>query len=360
MFEIVFTLNILASPPTDVDRKPRSALVFWLARVSALTEQEGCCLGVDVGGTKLSAAVFSPNGEISNRKKLSLDRSGAEAAADQVAALIAEYEGAGHGLRAIGIVIPGVVFHDDGAVWAPNVPGWNRYPLLGRLRRSTDATLTLDSDRAAYVLGEQWCGAARGARDVVFLAVGTGIGAGILVDGRLCRGAGDIAGAVGWFALTPEFRAGYESRGCFESEASGTAVGERAVRILASRPSDLISDLVDHDLSRVTAETVVEAARRGDAVAEEVVEHAATFLAMGIANIVSILNPEIVVLGGGLLQGGDLLLDPIRSQFRRWAQPLAAEQVRVELSALGEDAGLFGAGRLAWNAIESPPPAASP
>ena len=318
------------------------------------------CLGIDVGGTKVSAALFSPDGEIRHRKKLALDRTGGDEAASQIASLIAEYTGGERAPRAIGIVIPGVVFHPSGEVWAPNIPNWDRYPLRDHLMEATEIEVVLDSDRAAYVLGEQWCGAARGARDVVFLAVGTGIGAGILVDGRLCRGAGDIAGAVGWFALTPEFRAGYESRGCFESEASGTAVGERAVRILASRPSDLISDLVDHDLSRVTAETVVEAARRGDAVAEEVLEHAATFLAMGIANIVSILNPEIVVLGGGLLRGGDLLLDPIRSQFRRWAQPLAAEQVRVELSALGEDAGLFGAGRLAWKTVVNALPGASP
>jgi glucokinase len=186
---------------------------------------------------------------------------------------------------------------------------------------------------------------------VVFLAVGTGIGAGILVDGHLCRGAGDIAGAVGWFALTPDFKPQYAARGCFESEASGTAVGERAIGLLASQPSEAILELVDHEPERVTAEVVVKAARRGDAVARETLDHAAIYLAMGMANIVSILNPEVVILGGGLMQAGDLLLDPVKKEFTRWAQPIAAEQVRLELSALGEDAGLYGAGRLAWNAV---------
>ncbi len=311
------------------------------------------CLGIDVGGTKLSAALFSPDGEIHQRKKVPLDRSGGDEAASQIAALIAEYGAGGHAPRAIGIVIPGIVFHPSGEVWAPNIPGWDRYPLRDRVREATGTEVVLDSDRAAYVLGEQWCGAARGAKDVVFLAVGTGIGAGILVDGRLCRGAGDIAGAVGWFALTPEFRADYARRGCFESEASGTAVGERAIAALGSQPSGLMPELVDHDLGQVTAETVVEAARRGDAVAAEVLDRAASYLGMGIANIVSILNPEVVILGGGLMQAGDLLLDPIRREFARWAQPIAAEQVRLELSALGEDAGLFGAGRLAWNAASA-------
>lgn len=309
------------------------------------------CLGIDVGGTKLSAALFSRDGEIHKRKKLPLDRGGGDEAVSQIASLIADYTGGERAPRAIGIVIPGVVFHPSGEVWAPNIAGWDRYPLRDQLLKSTEIEVVLDSDRAAYVLGEQWCGAARGAKDVVFLAVGTGIGAGILVDGRLCRGVGDIAGAVGWFALTPEFRPDYAGRGCFESEASGTSVGERAIEALSSQPSDTIAELVDRDLSRVTAEVVVEAARRGDSVARATLDHAATYLAMGIANIVSILNPEIVVLGGGLMQAGDLLLDPISKEFTRWAQPLAAAQVRLELSALGEDAGLFGAGRLAWNAV---------
>jgi len=309
------------------------------------------CLGIDVGGTKVSAALFTDSGEISHRQKAPLDTTGADESAAQIAALIAEYEDAGRAPRTIGIAIPGVVFHDSGRVWAPNIPGWDHFPLLDRLRDVTGARLILDSDRAAYVLGEQWCGAARGAEDVVFLAVGTGIGAGILVDGRLCRGAGDIAGAVGWFALTPEFRAAYAQRGCFESEASGTAVGEHARELLDSQPSDFIRGLVENDLNRVTAEIVVEAARRGDAVAQRTLDHAARYLAMGIANIVSILNPEIVVLGGGLMQAGELLLDPIKKEFTRWAQPIAAGQVRLELSALGEDAGLFGAGRLAWSVV---------
>lgn len=322
-----------------------------------MSDQDGCCLGIDVGGTKLSAALLSPRGEMRARTKLPLERTGPEEAAQQIADLIAQFErAAGDGrqeLRGIGIAIPGVVFHDSGEVWAPNIPGWDRYPLHDRLRESTEAVLTIDSDRSAYVLGEQWCGAAKGTHNAVFLAVGTGIGAGILIDGRLCRGAGDIAGAVGWFALAPESRADYARRGCFESEASGTAVGERAVRMIGTGRSTLITEMVDGDLTRVTAETVVEAARRDDSLARGVLEETVTYLAMGIANIVSILNPEIVVLGGGLMQAGDLLFDPLTAEFKKWAQPLAAEEVRVVLSALGEDAGLFGAGKLAWNVVET-------
>jgi glucokinase len=324
-----------------------------LGRRGARLSSRDFCLGIDVGGTKLSAALFSRHGEIHRKKKLPLDKAGGYEAATQIASLIAEYERGDQAPRAIGIVIPGVVFHHSGEVWAPNIAGWDRFPLRDHLLQATEIEVVLDSDRAAYVLGEQWCGAAQGAKDVVFLAVGTGIGAGILVDGRLCRGAGDIAGAVGWFVLTPESQPGYADRGCFESEASGTAVGERAVEALGSHPSEVISELVDGDLSRITAEVVVEAARRGDAVARETLDHATTYLAMGIANIVSILNPEIVVLGGGLMRAGDLLLDPIKKELTRWAQPIAAGQVRIELSALGEDAGLFGAGRLAWNAVSA-------
>jgi len=122
------------------------------------------CLGIDVGGTKLSAALFSRDGEIHQRRKLHLNRGGGDEVASQIASLISEYAAGGHAPRAIGIVIPGVVFHSSGEVWAPNIPGWDRYPLRDRLREANDTEVVLDSDRAAYVLGEQWCGAARGAR----------------------------------------------------------------------------------------------------------------------------------------------------------------------------------------------------
>lgn len=310
------------------------------------------CIGIDVGGTKISAALFTPEGKMSSRIKIPIDTSHPDIINAQIVAMVKDLESVddknGAEIRAIGIAIPGIVYHTSGKVWAPNIPGWEHYPLRENLQREITTPLVLDSDRSAYVLGEQWCGIARGLKDVVFLAVGTGIGAGIIVDGNLCRGSEDIAGAVGWFALDPLFREEYAEMGCFEAEASGNSVARKAIQLIREGELSLMLDLADGNPDEITSETVAEAARKDDVLAQKVIDSTIKYLSMGIANIVSILNPQMIVLGGGLFQAGDLFLDPIRKEFRRWAQPMAAKNVKIELSSLGEDAGLYGAGKLAW------------
>ena len=315
------------------------------------------CGGIDVGGTKISAALFTEQGRMTGRLRVPIEKGTAATPVRQIAAIIRGLEEgaarAGGGLRAVGICIPGIVFEKSGKVWAPNIPGWDRYPLGDRLGKVTKTPVILGSDRDAYVLGEQWRGAARGLRDVVFLAVGTGIGAGILTGGRLCRGSRDIAGAVGWFALDPRFKAEYAVMGCFEAEASGASIGRNAREFLRTGAPSSMKGLVRGRLENITAEAVVSAARAGDRLARFILDSAVGFLAMGVANIVSLLNPEMIILGGGLFQAGDILLQPVRKEFKKWAQPIAARQVKLKLSALGENAGLYGAARLAWEAALS-------
>jgi glucokinase len=331
------------------------------------------CAGIDVGGTKISSALFTKMGGILGKTKVPIDRSGGERAAHQVREAIlslgktaARVDGR---LLAVGISIPGIVYSASGKVWAPNIPGWDRFPLRDRLMGGeveggghergherghvpeVRVPIILESDRSAYVTGEAWQGAAAGAEDAVFLAVGTGIGAGILSGGRLIHGHEDIAGAVGWFGLNPEFKAVYGEMGCFEAEASGNSVGRKARELLGAGRSSIMIELAKGRIDHVTAETVAEAARMNDPLALQVVDDAVRYLAMGIANVVSILNPEVIVLGGGLFQASDIFLELVRREFRKWAQPLAAEKVRIELSALGEDAGLYGCGKLAWDSI---------
>jgi glucokinase len=324
--------------------------------------KKGFCAGIDVGGTKISSALFTREGRIVARSKVPIEKSGGDAAAGQVAGIVAEMEALagdnGGRLHAAALCIPGVVYQKTGLVWAPNIPEWDHFPLGARIDAArsgkTRPPVFIESDRSAYVLGEQWLGAAKGAKDAVFLAVGTGIGAGIISGGRLLHGAEDIAGAVGWFALNPNFKDEYASMGCFEAEASGNSVGRKAARALRAGRPTMMRELTGKDLNAITAEIVAAAARKRDFLAQNLVGETVTYLGMGIANIVSILNPEIIVLGGGLFQAADLLLEPVRREFRRWAQPLAARAVRIEVSTLGEDAGLAGCGRLAWDGIEAP------
>lgn len=291
-------------------------------------------IAIDLGGTKLTTAVVDDDGRVRGRIKRPSDRGGLSASVEQIATSIRESMDQVRvaKVHAAGMIVPGIYSKKTGHAWAPNLWGRDHVPLLAELGERLALPVVIDSDRAGYVLGEQRFGAARGLKDVIFLAVGTGIGAGILSDGRLVRGAGDIAGAVGWFALNPARREIYAQVGCWEAESAGPGLARR--------------------LNISSAEEVVAAARSGDTSAQAAVEEAVRYLGMGIANLVSVLNPEMIVLGGGLMQAPDLFLGPIQRGMREWAQPVAAQQVRIELTQLGEDAGLLGAARLALEGAE--------
>ncbi len=277
-------------------------------------------LAVDLGGTKTALAHVDPDGSIRDRRKLAAART-LEASVEQVADAVGS-------AAAVGLIVPGAYSPETGRAWCPNLWGHAELPLLDALRERLRVPVAIDSDRAGYALGEAWLGAARGLRDVVFVSIGTGIGVGILSDGQVLRGAHGVAGAAGWSALKPEWRGAYRLIGCWEAEAAGPGIARRC--------------------GAADAGEVVRRARAGDAAARAALDHAARYSGMGIANLISVLDPEAVVLGGGVVQGaGDLLLEPIRAQVARWAQPIAAARCRIEITRLGEDAGLLGAARLA-------------
>lgn len=315
-------------------------------------------IGVDLGGTKLATAAFSPEGGILHRDATRLDgRAGAEVAAlvaEQCRSAAEKIREVGAGVvHAVGVTVPGIYRADRGTVWAPNIPGWDDYPLLDELRRTLgdETRVVIDSDRAAYILGETWRGAAQGARNAIFLAVGTGIGAGILVDGRVLRGHGDIAGAIGWLALDRPFRDAYRSCGCFEHHASGPGLAKVA-REMIDATLHLAGPLAAVGARDLTAEHVFGAYDAGDPVATRVVENAIEMWGMAAANLVSLFNPETIVFGGGVFGPAVRFIDRIRDEATKWAQPIAIHQVRFVASTLGGDAGLYGAGRLAMLAEE--------
>ncbi len=276
---------------------------------------------VDLGATKTALALVDANGAIAEKHKLP----SAHTFEETVAQIVNRFP---HGAAAAGLVVPGIYDPHTGRVWAPNLWGPETFPLRDALEQRLGSSVTIGSDRAGYVLGEHWLGAARGLNDVVFVAVGTGIGVGIVSNGRPIEGAHGTAGAAGWMVVGGPWKSEYEKAGGWETEAAGPALARRA--------------------GMETAEAVVADARAGNPKALDAVRQTADILALGIANLIAVLNPEMVVLGGGLMHAADLMLQRIRSQALRWTQPIAAKATRIEKTALGEDAGLLGAARLAW------------
>ena len=316
---------------------------------------------IDVGGTKMASALFTGDGRLAFRSRFMIHQAGGQEAIEQIISLYFQLEGEarkrGRDLRALGLCVPGVVKPGSGLVWALNIKGWKDLPLVKILEKEISRPLSIISDRTAYVLGEVWKGAARGQRNVIYLAVGTGIGAGIMAEGQVIHGENDLAGAVGWMALSREFKEEYLKLGCFESEASGGAFARKAQTLIENHPEIFVEKNISGRKSEKSAvERVGEEARRGQPVALKLIEEIQDYLAMGVANLVSIFNPEVVVLGGGLFQSSGLFFEPIKKKFKLWAQPLASKKVKIVLSALGQDAALYGCARavLEKNKVREP------
>ncbi|TAM82232.1 MAG: ROK family protein [Acidobacteria bacterium] len=286
---------------------------------------------VDIGGTKIAAARVSRKGGLSDYAEIPTPSAGGRKVVEAVVELLERMPA--RQIRAIGVDVPGLAW-PDGHVWAPNIPGWKRMPLGPALKKRFRLPTLVESDRNAFVMGEAWRGAARGCRDVVFLAVGTGIGAGILTGGRLLRGHGELAGSVGWMALRNRYQPIYRSIGCFETHASGTGIGLAASKAFGRK---------------LSARELTVLARRGNRKAKKLLESAGHDLGLGLSNLVDVLNPEVIVIGGGVAAAGNLVLNVARKTMKQWGQPLAVKQVRVVRSRLGTRAGLLGAARLAFD-----------
>jgi glucokinase len=251
--------------------------------------------------------------------------------------------------------VPGAHDPRTETVWAPNLPGWKRVPLKRLLERALARPVFVEGDRNMQALAEAWLGGGRGARNLVFLTVGTGIGAGIIADGRLIPGARGAAGAAGWLVTESRWRTAFGRVGCLEFLSAGPAVARTAARALRKNPSSLVKKLARTQRGTITAEIVAAAGRHGDATARRVLEEVGASLGRGVASIICLLNPELVVLGGGLAGAGELIFRPLRRAVLKWGQPLAARQARIVRSRLGEDAGILGAARFALINLQQRP-----
>lgn len=305
-------------------------------------------LAIDLGGTKLAVGLFNEKGDLLFSKEETVAGRQGKQVFDLIFQNIFDLANADFGpVSAIGVSVPGISNHKNGTVWAPNIPGWDNYPLLKELNEICgNIPVSVESDRSCYILGEMWKGNAKGCNNAIFLAVGTGIGAGIVVDGHLLHGANDIIGAVGWMALERPFREDYVQCGCFEHHASGNGITKMARQLIAEDKaySGVLKNKIPGD---ITSHDVFKAFDSNDQLAQKVINKAIVYWGMAIANLISIFNPEKILLGGGIFGPAVHLIPAIRNEALKWAQPVSALQVSIEPSLLGTRAGMYGAGFIA-------------
>jgi glucokinase len=310
-------------------------------------------LSIDLGGTKLAVGVFDKDGKLLFSKDHPLaGRQGKQVGAFIIENIKSIIRSDFAPVEAIGVSVPGISNSKNGTVWAPNIPGWDNYPLLSEIKSvAGNIPVAVESDRSCYILGEMWQGNARGTGNAIAVAVGTGIGAGIVVDGNVLHGAGDIIGAIGWMALHHPFKKEYVQCGCFEYNASGNGLAKVAKQLIEEN-KNYSGVLKNKAPSEITSHDIFKAYDQKDPVAIRVIDNAIQYWGMAIANLISIFNPEKILLGGGVFGPAVKFIPAIREEAVRWAQPISAKQASIEPSLLGPAAGLYGAGYLALQLIQ--------
>jgi glucokinase len=311
-------------------------------------------VGVDLGGTNIVVGLLPISGgevmavrsmptESGRGAKFVVDR-----IVDMIEAAIAEVlaqEGASRSeIAGVGIGSPGPLDRKTGTVInTPNL-GWRNFPLRDLISNAVSLPATLDNDANCATYGEWWLGAGRDVNTLVGLTLGTGIGGGIVLDGKIFHGCSDVAGEIGHMTIDSTGRkCNCGNYGCLEAYASGPAMAARAIEGIEAGAETILAEMVGGRLEQITAAIVYDAVVRGDAYANEVMKDTAKFLGAGVASLINILNPEMVVIAGGVTRAGDHLFEPLRAEVRRRAFRAAEEVCRIVPGELPGTAGVVGA-----------------
>ena len=309
-------------------------------------------IGVDLGGTNLRAAIADTDtGQIFHQRKCpTLAAEGQESVIQRIVELIRDLtqeSGVHHyDIKGVGIGVPGTPDLDTGVIkFLPNLPGqWLNVPLQAILEEQVQLPIALLNDVRAITLGEWKFGAGRGADTVVCLAIGTGIGGGVVVNGQFHLGIGGTAGEFGHHVVEVEgLPCGCGGKGCLELYASGPAIAAMGVKEVMHGHTTRIGELVDHDLNRIDAGIIVQAAQEGDPIANGILQRAGKYLGIAVGNILGVISPQRVIFGGGVSRAGDLLLTPIVQTVKERVHVVPVNKVDFVLAELGINGGLIGA-----------------
>jgi glucokinase len=320
--------------------------------MTASQTSESVFIGIDLGGTSLKAALVSPTGEIIHETRIETELRNPEALFKQViktALSLRDDKNAGGRVAGIGIGIPGLVNRKTNRIEVmPNLPALSEIDITSELSTQTGLPVILDNDANAAAYGELQVGASRGQKEVFFITLGTGIGAGLIINGQIYRGAAGFAGEFGHMTIDPEgIECACGNIGCLETIASGPNIVRRTrERLYRDRTSSLSRLAIPRD-REFTAEDIAHAAREGDEMAQVMMERTGMFLGIALAAVINLLNVEMVVMGGGVMDAGDLILKPTIKETRRRAFPPSFNSCEIVIAKLGATAGMIGAALMA-------------
>jgi glucokinase len=301
-------------------------------------------IGVDLGGTRIRAACLDDRLNILVRDEtLTLGEEGPDRVIERMIELIRKVWPESEPVLGIGVSSPGPLDPVTGVVLAPpNLPGWYHIPLAQRLREAFNVPTYVGNDANVAVLAEVARGAAKGCKHAIYVTLSTGIGGGVLIDGRLLLGHGGFAAEIGHMVMIIN---GKELR--FEQEAAGPALAKHAQERIQQGASSVMSEMVNGDLSRIDSKIVGLAGQQGDPLAVEIVQRAGRVIGLGLTSLLHLFNPEIIVIGGGVSKIGSLLFDPMRAAIRESViYEGYINRLRIEMAALGEDVSIIGAAAL--------------
>jgi glucokinase len=307
----------------------------------------GPCIGVDLGGTKIAVARVEPDGTLSRRCRIDTRVADGPKVIIQRMCKEIQHVMGDERVAGIGVAAPGPLNARTGVILSPpNLPGWVDIPLREELEKVFGLPVWIENDANAAAWGEYMRGAGSGADPMLYMTISTGIGGGVVLDGRLFRGADTYAGEIGHTTVDPSGPVcGCGRKGCLEVMASGTALA-RAAREAAERGNSLLSQWAEQTGISLTAEHVFSALDKGDEAAAAIVERTVEYLAIGISNFVHLFNPRRVVIGGGVTRSGEWLFNPLRERLEKWLMSSFSGTFDLRQAELGDDAGVLGAASL--------------
>lgn len=315
-------------------------------------------IGVDLGGSAIRLGIINDQGRLFGFKGIDIPQSRRK----EIVLSLISYSireriqnqiSIGNRVLAVGIGSPGIINPDKGLViTSPNFPGWRNVPLKSFLEKSFNLPVFLDNDANSAAFGEKWRGAGRRVNSLVCLTMGTGIGGGIILDGEIWRGSNGMGGEIGHITVNPEGpKCNCGNYGCLESYSSATGMLRSAIELIKKRKRTILLKLAAGDRKKITAKLIHEAAMKGDRISINILKEAGTYLGIAIANLMNILNPDMIVITGAVTGSWDFFMPAAKEEVKRRALKTIIGRTRIVKGKLRGTAGVIGAAGIAWRQL---------